>query len=185
MTGAALLDYLAGLYGRPAPLRDELIERLELSAADLRRLVRDYSRGMRQKVGIIQALQHDPELAILDEPTEGLDPLMQRAFYELLEERRQAGRTVFFSRTSCPRWSGSATGWPSSGAAAGRLFDVDDAAGAAPPARRAALRGPPPALDGVPGRVSGGASGRPPALRPRGRRGPVPRGALGASPSAT
>ena len=52
---------------------------------------------MRQKIGIIQALQHDPELAILDEPTEGLDPLMQRAFYDLLDERRKAGRTVFFS----------------------------------------------------------------------------------------
>ena len=52
---------------------------------------------MRQKIGIIQALQHDPELAILDEPTEGLDPLMQRAFYEILDERRAAGRTIFFS----------------------------------------------------------------------------------------
>ncbi len=52
---------------------------------------------MRQKVGIIQALQHDPELAILDEPSEGLDPLMQRAFYDILDERRAAGRTIFFS----------------------------------------------------------------------------------------
>ena len=52
---------------------------------------------MRQKLGIIQALQHDPELAILDEPTEGLDPLMQRAFYEVLDELRAAGRTIFFS----------------------------------------------------------------------------------------
>ncbi len=97
MTGTALLDYLAGLYGRPAPLRAALIERMELSDADLKRPVRDYSRGMRQKIGIIQALQHDPELAILDEPTEGLDPLMQHAFLALLDERRRAGRTVFFS----------------------------------------------------------------------------------------
>ena len=52
---------------------------------------------MRQKIGIVQALQHDPELAILDEPTEGLDPLMQRAFYEVLDELRAAGRTIFFS----------------------------------------------------------------------------------------
>ena len=52
---------------------------------------------MRQKIGIIQALQHDPELAILDEPTEGLDPLMQRAFYGLLHDLRAAGRTIFFS----------------------------------------------------------------------------------------
>ena len=52
---------------------------------------------MRQKLGIIQALQHDPELAILDEPSEGLDPLMQRAFYDILDELRAAGRTIFFS----------------------------------------------------------------------------------------
>ncbi|MGD8486380.1 MAG: ABC transporter ATP-binding protein [Chloroflexota bacterium] len=97
MTGAEQLDYLSRLDGRPSPLRDELVERMELSRRDLGRQIRDYSRGMRQKVGIIQALQSDPELAILDEPTEGLDPLMQRAFYEILEDRRAAGRTIFFS----------------------------------------------------------------------------------------
>ena len=97
LTGERLLDYLGALTGRPPTRRGELLERLELSARTLRRPVRDYSRGMRQKVGIIQALQHDPELAILDEPTEGLDPLMQRAFYEILEDLRAAGRTIFFS----------------------------------------------------------------------------------------
>jgi ABC-2 type transport system ATP-binding protein len=52
---------------------------------------------MRQKIGVVQALQHDPELAILDEPTEGLDPLMQHAFYRLLDDLRGEGKTVFFS----------------------------------------------------------------------------------------
>ena len=97
MSGEALLDYLVDLYRRPPVRRAELLERLELSAVDLRRPVRDYSRGMRQKVGIIQALQHDPDVAILDEPTEGLDPLMQRAFYDVLDDLRSNGRTIFFS----------------------------------------------------------------------------------------
>ena len=97
MTGTEQLDYLARLDGRPSPLRDELIERMEFSRRDLGRQIRDYSRGMRQKIGIIQAFQADPELAVLDEPTEGLDPLMQRAFYEVLDDRKRAGRTIFFS----------------------------------------------------------------------------------------
>ncbi len=97
MTGAEQLAYLSRLDGRPAPLREELIERMEMSQRDLDRPIRDYSRGMRQKIGIIQAFQADPELAVLDEPTEGLDPLMQRAFYEILDDRKRVGRTIFFS----------------------------------------------------------------------------------------
>jgi ABC-2 type transport system ATP-binding protein len=97
MSGNDQLKYFGSLYGLATPLRAELIERMELSQRDLKRQIRDYSRGMRQKIGIIQAFQHDPELAILDEPTEGLDPLMQRSFYEVLEDRQKAGRTIFFS----------------------------------------------------------------------------------------
>ena len=97
LTGEQLLDYLSELSGRPAVRRADLCERLELSGRTLKRLVRDYSRGMRQKLGIVQAFQHDPELAILDEPTEGLDPLMQQAFYGILGDLRAEGRTVFFS----------------------------------------------------------------------------------------
>jgi ABC-2 type transport system ATP-binding protein len=97
LTGEQLLDYLGALTSRPVARRTELCERLELSARTLKRLVRDYSRGMRQKLGIVQALQHEPELAILDEPTEGLDPLMQRAFYEILDDVKAEGRTIFFS----------------------------------------------------------------------------------------
>ena len=97
LTGEQVLDYLVDLQGRDPHRRAELCERLELSESVLRRRVRDYSRGMRQKIGVVQALQHDPELAILDEPTEGLDPLMQHAFYRLLDDLRKEGRTVFFS----------------------------------------------------------------------------------------
>lgn len=97
LTGEQVLDYLVDLQGRAPHRRAELCERLELPASVLRRRVRDYSRGMRQKIGVVQALQHDPELAILDEPTEGLDPLMQQAFYRLLDDLRSEGRTVFFS----------------------------------------------------------------------------------------
>jgi ABC-2 type transport system ATP-binding protein len=97
LTGEQQLDYLAELNGRPPRRRAELCEQLELSAGTLKRLVRDYSRGMRQKIGIVQALQHDPDLAILDEPSEGLDPLMQRAFYRILERLKAEGRTIFFS----------------------------------------------------------------------------------------
>jgi ABC-2 type transport system ATP-binding protein len=97
LTGEQALDYLAQLQGRNAYRRDELADRLQMARSDLRRRIRDYSRGMRQKIGVIQALQHDPELAILDEPTEGLDPLMQQAFYGILADLRAEGRTIFFS----------------------------------------------------------------------------------------
>jgi ABC-2 type transport system ATP-binding protein len=97
LSGAAALDYLNDLQGRSPTRRDELCERLQMPASVLKRRVRDYSRGMRQKLGVIQALQHDPDLAILDEPTEGLDPLMQQSFYSIMDDLRRDGRTIFFS----------------------------------------------------------------------------------------
>ncbi len=97
LSGGDVLDYLADLQGQEPIRRGELCDRLQMTGSVLKRKVRDYSRGMRQKIGVIQALQHDPELAILDEPTEGLDPLMQHAFYGILEDLRHEGRTVFFS----------------------------------------------------------------------------------------
>ena len=72
----------------------ELCSRLQL---DVSRRVEDLSLGNRKKVGIVCALQHSPELLILDEATSGLDPLMQREFFEILQERNQEGTTVFLS----------------------------------------------------------------------------------------
>jgi len=99
LTGREVLDLLAGLNGRAVDKkhRIELQERLDFPDSDLRRRLREYSTGMKRKLGIIQAFQADPLLLILDEPTEGLDPLMQESFYALLAEVKQRGRTVFMS----------------------------------------------------------------------------------------
>jgi len=71
-----------------------LAERLEL---DLRSMVKNLSHGNKQKVGLVQALMHRPRLLLMDEPTIGLDPLMQREVYRLLREAQGEGATVFFS----------------------------------------------------------------------------------------
>jgi ABC-2 type transport system ATP-binding protein len=99
LTGFELLDLMAGLGRRrvESHYRNELKRRLELEDRDLRRKLREYSTGMKRKLGIIQAFQHDPPLLMLDEPTEGLDPLMQESFYELLANLKRRGRTVFMS----------------------------------------------------------------------------------------
>jgi ABC-2 type transport system ATP-binding protein len=102
LTGARTLSFLEQLTGRPATRRAELVERLGLSARDLARRVRTYSDGMKQKIGIVQALQCEPRLVLLDEPTKGLDPLMQQSFYDLLQELPGRGTTVFFSSHILP-----------------------------------------------------------------------------------
>jgi ABC-2 type transport system ATP-binding protein len=154
LTGVRHLDDLAALSGRAPVQRQALCDALELTDRVLRRPIRDYSRGMRQKIGIVQALQHDPELAILDEPSEGLDPLMQRAFYTILDDLRASGRTVFFSshvlsevERVCDRVAI---------VRAGRLIEVDDVGALLErQRRRVSMRlgddATPPALDGVAG----------------------------------
>jgi ABC-2 type transport system ATP-binding protein len=101
MTGDATLSFLDALLppkqqGTPAR-RAELTSRMGLSERDMKRRVREYSRGMKQKLGLISAFQHDPELLILDEPTEGLDPLIREVLFELMLEARARGATVFQS----------------------------------------------------------------------------------------
>ena len=97
LSGLETLDFLAALTGRQASARAGLLKQLDLRAADLARPVRTYSDGMKQKLGIVQALQCAPRLALLDEPTKGLDPLMQQVFYEIVTDMRRRGATVFLS----------------------------------------------------------------------------------------
>ena len=95
LTGRVMLDYLAKLRGGvDQRVRDALVERF---AADIDRPVRQLSTGNRQKLGLVQAFMHEPELLILDEPIAGLDPLVQQSFHALLAEVSAQGRTVFLS----------------------------------------------------------------------------------------
>jgi ABC-2 type transport system ATP-binding protein len=95
LTGAETIEFFANLRGgRDVAYIAELAERLGL---DPSRRFREYSKGNKQKIGLICALQHKPELLILDEPTAGLDPLVQQVFNELLFEAKAEGRTVFLS----------------------------------------------------------------------------------------
>ena len=90
-----ILKFSAGLRRKDCGVRAaELCALLQL---DTEKKVEDLSFGNRKKVGIVCALQHDPELLILDEPTSGLDPLVQHAFFDILQERNRAGVTVFLS----------------------------------------------------------------------------------------
>jgi ABC-2 type transport system ATP-binding protein len=102
MTGQATLDFLFSLNGLPVTeeLRArgrELCERMGLSDGDLGRKVREYSRGMKQKLGLVASFQHQPDLLILDEPTTGLDPLVREVVFQLMAETRDRGATVFHS----------------------------------------------------------------------------------------
>jgi ABC-2 type transport system ATP-binding protein len=104
LTGQELLKFLERIGGGSVSRehRHNLTERFELGDRDLSRKLREYSTGMKRKLGLIQAFQADPPLLILDEPTEGLDPLMQESFYALLADARNRGRTVFMSSHVLP-----------------------------------------------------------------------------------
>jgi ABC-2 type transport system ATP-binding protein len=94
-TAAELLVHLGHLRGGVERGRiDALADRLDL---DLGTRISRLSKGNRQKVGVVQAFMHEPELLVLDEPTIGLDPIIQQRFVELAHEARAAGRTVFMS----------------------------------------------------------------------------------------
>jgi ABC-2 type transport system ATP-binding protein len=98
LTGARFLRFLASLGdARPSPARmGFLLRRFDVSELDLNRRMRDYSHGMKRKLGLIQALMNEPPVLILDEPTSGLDPLMIEAFSETVDELAREGRTTVF-----------------------------------------------------------------------------------------
>src|SRR5262249_54547199 len=91
------LDFYGRLFNLRPAVRNrraqELIEKVGLKA-DRKRTLREYSKGMRQRIGLAQALINDPDLVILDEPTSGLDPLGARWMKDLIVDLRKGGKTV-------------------------------------------------------------------------------------------
>jgi ABC-2 type transport system ATP-binding protein len=99
-TGHSLMDFYGALYGVPADERRKRIpETLELVgiAGRMHSKIRTYSKGMKQRLGIAQALLHDPDLIILDEPTDGVDPLGRREIRELMQRLKERGHTIFLN----------------------------------------------------------------------------------------
>lgn len=94
MTGKQIIQYFANLQGREPVLLKNLVERFDV---ELKRPLKGYSKGMRQKIGIVLAFMCDPDVLILDEPTSGLDPLLQKIFNEFLLEEQARGKTIFMS----------------------------------------------------------------------------------------
>ena len=95
LTGKQTLTYLGNLRGGVASsVIESYAERLQL---DLGKKFREYSKGNKQKVGLVQAFMHKPRLLILDEPTSGLDPLNQQEFFRMVAEAREGGATIFLS----------------------------------------------------------------------------------------
>ncbi|MFL5681148.1 MAG: ABC transporter ATP-binding protein [Chloroflexota bacterium] len=95
LTGGQTIEYFANLRGGvDRAYQRDLVARLDI---DTSRRFREYSKGNKQKIGLIVALQHRPDLLILDEPTSGLDPLVQQTFYEVIREAKAEGRTIFLS----------------------------------------------------------------------------------------
>jgi len=98
MTGKALLDHFAGFRPhRPPLLRNHLVDVLAIGSSVLHQRIKFLSHGTRQKLGLVIAMQHDPTLVLLDEPTTGLDPLVQKSFKEVVKDFARRGNSVFFS----------------------------------------------------------------------------------------
>src|SRR6202521_4461397 len=94
MTGKQIINYFSRLQGLEPVLLNDLVARFDV---EIKRPLKGYSKGMRQKIGIVLAFMCDPEVLILDEPTSGLDPLLQKVFNEFLLEEQARGKTIFMS----------------------------------------------------------------------------------------
>ena len=97
LSGTDQLAFAARIAGKPPVWRDRILDALELDRGVLGRRLGTYSKGMRQKLALVAAAQHAPDLLVFDEPTDGLDPLIQRNFEDLLRELRTEGTTIFMS----------------------------------------------------------------------------------------
>lgn len=96
LTGREVLAFYARLKNEPVAATFALFDRVGLSSASARR-IGTYSKGMRQRLGLAQALIGQPKLLLLDEPTTGLDPALRQEFYEIVQEQRDRGATVVLS----------------------------------------------------------------------------------------
>src|SRR5262249_4028058 len=99
-TGASLLDFYGALLHVPAATRAERIPKVLETVGIKGRMhykIRTYSKGMKQRLGIAQALLHDPEVLFLDEPTDGVDPIGRREIRDLLQTLKGQGKTIFIN----------------------------------------------------------------------------------------
>jgi len=102
MTAYEFLKFSFNLRKIDIPMPEKLFSMFNLSDKELQKKIREYSQGMKQKLGIIHAIAHKPPLIILDEPSTGLDPIMQDKLYEILIDINKEGSTVFFSSHNLP-----------------------------------------------------------------------------------
>ncbi len=90
------LNYIEAMRAKPALRRQEIVDRFDLNS-NLKKKIGELSKGNKQKVGIVSAFMNDPDILIMDEPTAGLDPLLQQEVYKLLLESKKEGKTLFMS----------------------------------------------------------------------------------------
>lgn len=108
MTGRETLDFYARLKRVPRDGNDALFERVGLEPAAVKRRVGTYSKGMRQRLALAQALLGGPRVLFLDEPTTGLDPALRQSFYEIVRDLRDAGTTVLLCSHALTELEGQA-----------------------------------------------------------------------------